>query len=209
MVRDFAFERRHARSRQHHSSQRHDSGWHQSLCSTVMADTASAKPLLRRNVFPAVDQGGVYVVPISAAARIQPGVAPRRQPHRASRMSSMTFWPARSIDRPEIPPPAHLAISWEAATGLLMGAALTQRQDLFRAVVPKVGIYDMLRVELDPNGAFNIYRVRHRERSRPVQGALRLLALPSCERRHSVSGDPMPTGEGKRSPRQSDAIRER
>jgi len=39
--------------------------------------------------------------------------------------------------------------------GLLMGAALTQRPDLFRAVVSYVGIYDMLRVELDPNGEFN------------------------------------------------------
>jgi prolyl oligopeptidase len=36
-----------------------------------------------------------------------------------------------------------------------MGAALTQRPDLFRAVVSSVGIYDMLRVELDPNGQFN------------------------------------------------------
>ncbi len=36
-----------------------------------------------------------------------------------------------------------------------MGAALTQHPDLFRAVVSLVGIYDMLRVELDPNGAFN------------------------------------------------------
>ena len=40
--------------------------------------------------------------------------------------------------------------------GLLMGAALTQRPELFRAVVTMVGIYDMLRVELEPNGAFNI-----------------------------------------------------
>jgi prolyl oligopeptidase len=37
-----------------------------------------------------------------------------------------------------------------------MGGAFTQRPDLFRAVVSYVGIYDMLRVELDPNGAFNI-----------------------------------------------------
>ena len=36
-----------------------------------------------------------------------------------------------------------------------MGAALTQRPELFRAVVSQVGIYDMLRVELDPNGLFN------------------------------------------------------
>ena len=52
--------------------------------------------------------------------------------------------------------PAHLAIFGGSNGGLLMGAALTQRPDLFRAVVSEVGIYDMLRTELDPNGAFNI-----------------------------------------------------
>ncbi len=52
--------------------------------------------------------------------------------------------------------PARLAIMGGSNGGLLMGAALTQRPDLFRAVVSYVGIYDMLRVELDPNGAFNI-----------------------------------------------------
>ena len=52
--------------------------------------------------------------------------------------------------------PAHLAIEGGSNGGLLMGAVLTQRPDLFRAVVSFVGIYDMLRVELDPNGAFNV-----------------------------------------------------
>jgi prolyl oligopeptidase len=51
--------------------------------------------------------------------------------------------------------PQRLAIFGGSNGGLLMGAALTQRPDLFRAVVSTVGIYDMLRVELDPNGAFN------------------------------------------------------
>ncbi len=37
-----------------------------------------------------------------------------------------------------------------------MGAALTQHPELFGAVVSHVGIYDMLRVELQPNGAFNV-----------------------------------------------------
>jgi prolyl oligopeptidase len=40
--------------------------------------------------------------------------------------------------------------------GLLMGATLTQHPELFRAVVSLVGIYDMLRVELLPNGEFNV-----------------------------------------------------
>ncbi len=37
-----------------------------------------------------------------------------------------------------------------------MGAALTQRPDLFAAVVSHVGIYDALRTELEPNGEFNV-----------------------------------------------------
>ena len=49
-----------------------------------------------------------------------------------------------------------LAIEGGSNGGLLMGAALVQRPELFRAVVSQVGIYDMLRVELTPNGAFNV-----------------------------------------------------
>jgi prolyl oligopeptidase len=49
-----------------------------------------------------------------------------------------------------------------------MGAAFTQRPDLFGAVVSFVGIYDMLRVELDPNGAFNVTEFGTVKRSRAV-----------------------------------------
>lgn len=52
--------------------------------------------------------------------------------------------------------PARLAIEGGSNGGLLMGAAFTQHADLFGAVVAHVGIYDMLRVELSPNGQFNI-----------------------------------------------------
>ena len=51
---------------------------------------------------------------------------------------------------------AKLAIEGGSNGGLLMGAALTQHPDFFAAVVSHVGIYDMLRVELQPNGAFNV-----------------------------------------------------
>ncbi len=52
--------------------------------------------------------------------------------------------------------PDKLAVEGGSNGGLLMGAFLTQHPELSRAVIAHVGIYDMLRVELDPNGAFNV-----------------------------------------------------
>jgi prolyl oligopeptidase len=51
---------------------------------------------------------------------------------------------------------AKLGIEGGSNGGLLMGAELTQHPELFGAVVSHVGIYDMLRLELQPNGAFNV-----------------------------------------------------
>ncbi len=52
--------------------------------------------------------------------------------------------------------PERFAIMGGSNGGLLMGAALTQHPEMFRAVIAFVGIYDMLRFELSPNGAFNV-----------------------------------------------------
>jgi prolyl oligopeptidase len=52
--------------------------------------------------------------------------------------------------------PEHLAATGGSNGGLLMGAEITQHPTWFRAVVSHVGIYDMLRTELDPNGSFNV-----------------------------------------------------
>jgi len=49
-----------------------------------------------------------------------------------------------------------LAIIGGSNGGLLMGATMAQHPTLMKAVVSFVGIYDMLRVELSPNGAFNV-----------------------------------------------------
>jgi prolyl oligopeptidase len=59
------------------------------------------------------------------------------------------------VDKKYTSPPK-LAIEGGSNGGLLMGAMLTQHPDLMKCVISHVGIYDMLRVELSPNGAFNV-----------------------------------------------------
>jgi prolyl oligopeptidase len=49
-----------------------------------------------------------------------------------------------------------LAIRGGSNGGLLMGAVLTQHPDIAQAVIAEVPVLDALRVELHPNGAFNV-----------------------------------------------------
>ena len=51
--------------------------------------------------------------------------------------------------------PDRLAIMGGSNGGLLMGAELTQHPSLYHVVISEVGVYDMLREELSPNGLFN------------------------------------------------------
>src|SRR5262249_560705 len=51
---------------------------------------------------------------------------------------------------------AEITVKSGSKGGLPVGAGFTQHPELYRAVVAHVGIYDMLRVELHPNGAFNV-----------------------------------------------------
>lgn len=50
----------------------------------------------------------------------------------------------------------HLGLLGGSNGGLLMGAELTQHPEAFKAVASFVGIYDMVRTELFPNGQYNI-----------------------------------------------------
>src|SRR5207253_2509556 len=52
--------------------------------------------------------------------------------------------------------PGRLALRGGSNGGLLVGAVMNQRPELFSAVVASVGIFDMLRAELEPNGIYNI-----------------------------------------------------
>jgi prolyl oligopeptidase len=54
---------------------------------------------------------------------------------------------------------AHLGIVGRSAGGLLMGAALTQHPEDYRAVVSLVGDYDALRMEVYPNGEYGTHEL--------------------------------------------------
>jgi prolyl oligopeptidase len=104
-----------------------------------------------------LDHGGVYVV-----ANLRGGGEYGEEWHRAGNLTHKQnvfddfIACAEYLIKKRYTSPSHSAILGGSNGGLLMGAALTERPDLFRAVVSYVGIYDMLRAEVDPNGVFNV-----------------------------------------------------
>jgi prolyl oligopeptidase len=103
------------------------------------------------------DAGGIYAV-----ANLRGGGEYGEQWHKAGNLTHKQhvfddfIAAAEHLIKRGYTEPSKLAVEGASNGGLLMGAFLTQRPDLARAVVARVGIHDMLRVELDPNGQFNI-----------------------------------------------------
>jgi prolyl oligopeptidase len=103
------------------------------------------------------DRGGVYVV-----ANIRGGGEFGEDWHKAGNLTKKQnvfddfAAAAEYLIKQKWTRPEKLALLGGSNGGLLMGAMITQHPDLMRAVVSAVGIYDMLRVELAPNGAFNV-----------------------------------------------------
>jgi prolyl oligopeptidase len=103
------------------------------------------------------DRGGAYVV-----ANIRGGGELGEDWHKAGNLTNKQnvfddfAAAAEYLIKENYTCPEKLAIQGGSNGGLLMGAMITQHPDLIRAAVSSVGIYDMLRVELAPNGAFNV-----------------------------------------------------
>ena len=103
------------------------------------------------------DRGGVFVV-----AGIRGGGEFGEEWHKAGNLTKkQTVFDdfaasAEYLIKQKWTRPEKLSILGGSNGGLLMGAMITQHPELVRAVVSAVGIYDMLRVELAPNGAFNV-----------------------------------------------------
>lgn len=87
-----------------------------------------------------------------------------------------------------------LALLGGSNGGLLMGAMITQHPGLARAVVSAVGIYDMMRLELDPNGVFNTTEYGTIQNPGAVCSDVRLFALPSRSQRNRLSRHPLYRG---------------
>ena len=117
----------------------------------------SLAPRFRASTRVWLEQGGVYVV-----ANIRGGAEFGEDWHKAGNLTKKQnvfddfAACARRLIELRYTNPQKLAIEGGSNGGLLMGAMITQYSDLFRAVVAHVGVYDMLRAELHPNGAFNV-----------------------------------------------------
>src|SRR5246127_5237960 len=103
------------------------------------------------------DRGGVYVV-----ANIRGGGEFGEEWHKAGNLTKKQnvfddfAAAAEYLIKEKWTRPERLSILGGSNGGLLMGGTIPQHPDLMDAVISSVGIYDMLRVELAPNGAFNV-----------------------------------------------------
>jgi len=119
--------------------------------------SVSLTPAFSVRVRPLLDHGVIYVI-----ANLRGGGEYGEDWHEAGKLTHKQnvfddfAAAARHLIERKYTSAAKLAIEGGSNGGLLMGAALTQHPELFRAVVSHVGLYDMLRVELHPNGAFNV-----------------------------------------------------
>jgi prolyl oligopeptidase len=108
----------------------------------------SLTPEFAKSIFPWLDRGGIFAV-----ANLRGGSEFGEDWHRAGMLdkkqnvfddfiSAAEYLIAQKYTNKD-----HLAIQGGSNGGLLMGAALTQRPDLFRAVVCQVPLLDMLRYQ--------------------------------------------------------------
>jgi prolyl oligopeptidase len=117
----------------------------------------SLKPRFDPGWLPWLEQGGV-----AAVAHTRGGGEYGEDWHHAGRLAAKQnvfddfAGCARFLIESRLTSSERLAILGGSNGGLLMGAMLTQHPGLSRAVVAMVPVMDMLRVELDPNGSFNV-----------------------------------------------------
>ncbi len=160
----------------------------------------SVLPRYRAQTLAWLEQGGVYAV-----ANLRGGGERGEAWHLAGNLTHKQnvfddfYACAQHLVDAHYTRPDRLAIEGGSNGGLLMGAEITQHPDAFKAVVAHVGIYDMLQLEHDPNGAFNV--TEYGSSQNPDE----LAALAAYSPYHAVkTGTPYPSAlfmTGKNDPR--------
>lgn len=106
----------------------------------------SLTPAFSPSILGWLDRGGVYV-----AANMRGGGEYGKDWHAAGTLGRKQnvfddfIAVAEHLIETGMTSPAHLGIQGRSNGGLLVGAAMTQRPDLFAAAIPQVGVLDMLR----------------------------------------------------------------
>ncbi|HET6578100.1 MAG TPA: prolyl oligopeptidase family serine peptidase [Gemmatimonadales bacterium] len=132
-------------------------GSHPTLLEGYGAYGITFDPFFRPSLLAWLERGGVYAV-----AHVRGGGEYGEDWHQAGKGATKpNTWRdfiacAEFLVKEGYTSPAHLAGTGTSAGGILIGRAITERPDLFRAAVPQVGVVNALRVEHEPGGPANI-----------------------------------------------------
>jgi prolyl oligopeptidase len=116
--------------------------------------SVSLTPAFKPDVIAWVEQGGAYAI-----ANIRGGGEYGEEWHKAGQFEKKQnvfddfIAGAEYLIREKYTSPPRLAINGASNGGLLVGAVMTQRPELFAAAVPQVGVMDMLRYDKFTGGA--------------------------------------------------------
>ena len=148
----------------------------------------SLTPSFSRTAYLWMEHGGIYAV-----ANLRGGAEFGEDWHRAGMLDKKQnvfddmIAAAEHLISEKYTDKNHLAIQGGSNGGLLMGAMMTQRPDLFRAVVCQVPLLDMLHYQDFQIAKLWIPEYGTAENAGAIQVALRLLAVSPREGGHGVS----------------------
>jgi prolyl oligopeptidase len=137
----------------HHKDMRKD-GTNPTLLYAYGGFSITSRPTFSTGVIAWIEQGGIY-----ALANIRGGAEYGERWHEAGMFEKKQnvfddfIAAGEYLIREKYTSEKHLAIRGGSNGGLLVGAVMTQRPELFAAAIPQVGVMDMLRYDLFSAGA--------------------------------------------------------